>query len=147
MTIQRTPIIAGLAAGLASALWTLFEFIMGWHGPKADVGAMTGFVGILFPVLAITWALRRTKSALGGRITMKQSLTVGLSVAMILSSIGIVFYALYYTRINPGFLEQMQARGTPVTVASQLITVVSGSLVLSLLVAFVGGLMMRARAR
>lgn len=47
MAINRTTRSAGLFAGLGTAMWTLFEYVMGWHGPRSDIGAWTGFVGIV----------------------------------------------------------------------------------------------------
>lgn len=145
MRINRTTTFAGLFAGIGAALWTLFEFAMGWHGPKMEIGAMTGFVGVLFPLAAIIWALRTTKSELGGRLSLGQALLCGLSVSLILAAFGILFYYLYYTVINPDFIPAMQASGAKIDMASQLISVVAGSIVFSMIVALIGGLIMRTR--
>ncbi len=145
MSFNRTTLVAGLFAGVGTALWTLFEFTMGWHTTHIEVGEKTGFVGILFPLVAIVWALRDTKARLNNQLSLKQSLTVGLSVALILAGIGVVFYQIYYTAINPGFLARLQTGGTPIDTVTQLVTVVVGSLGLSLAVALVGGLVMRTR--
>lgn len=146
MRFNRTIIRAGLFAGLGTALWTLFEYAMGWHGPRMEIGAVTGFVGVLFPLVAIVWALRATKAERGGHLTMRQALLVGLSVSLILSAIGIVFYQVYYTVINPGFLARLSASGTPTDTVSQLATVVVGSVTFSLVVAAIAGLVLRTRA-
>jgi hypothetical protein len=145
MTFNRTTLLAGVGAGVGSALWTLFEFAMGWHGPKIEVGALTGFVGTVFPLVAIVWALRETKAELGA-LSMRQALMVGLSVAMVLAAIGVVFFHLYYTRINPEFLVRVQTPGATITATSQLVSVVVGSIGFSLLVALIGGWIMRSPA-
>jgi len=144
MTFNRTTVIAGMFAGVATALWTLFEFAMGWHGPKIEIGAKTGFVGIVFPLIAIIWALRQTKTECGGVLSLRQALRVGLSISLILSAVGVVFYQIYYTAINPEFLSRMQASGTPADTVIQLVTVVVGSICFSLVVALIGGLVMRS---
>ena len=143
MTFTRTTVSAGVFAGVGTALWTLFEFAMGWHGPRIDIGAWTGFVGIVFPLIAIIWALRETKAERGGRLSLSQAMRVGLAVSLVLSGIGIVFYQVYYTAINPGFLARVQAGGTPTDTVTQLLTVVVGSIGLSLIAALIGGLVMR----
>jgi len=144
MPFNRTTLLAGAFAGIGTALWTLFEFTMGWHTTHIEVGAKTGFVGVFFPLLAILWALRATKARTNGQLTLKQALLVGLSVALVLAGIGVVFYQIYYSVINPDFLTRLRAAGTPTDTESQLITVVVGSIGFSLLVALLGGLAMRS---
>lgn len=144
MTFNRTTLLAGVFAGIGTALWTLFEFAMGWHTTQIEVGEKTGFVGILFPVLAILWALRATKASHSGRLSLGRALLVGLSVSLILAGIGVVFYQVYYTAINPDFLIRLQANGTPTDMVTQLVTVVLGSIGFSMVVALIGGLFMRS---
>lgn len=146
MPFNRITTTAGLFAGLGTALWTLFEFAMGWHGPKMEVGAVTGFIGTLFPLVAIVWALRKTKAERGGRLTLNEALMVGLSVSLILAGIGLAFYQVYYTWINPEFLRRLNAGGASTSAVSQLITVVAGSVAFGVIVSLVGGLVLRTRA-
>lgn len=136
---------AGIIAGGGAALWTLFEYAMGWHNEHLEVGAMTGFIAIIFPVAAIIWALRATKRSLGGQLTMKQALMAGLAVSAISAAIGVVFFYFYYTAINPAFVEAMAARGQPVDVVSQLVAVVAGSFIFGMLISAVVGYFMRTR--
>jgi Protein of unknown function (DUF4199)/GyrI-like small molecule binding domain len=111
-TMRYNPITtyAGLFAGAGAALWTMFEFAMGWHNEHWETGAMAGFIAIIFPIAAIIWALRATKSSSGGQLTMKQSLMTGLSISAISAAIGAVFFYAYYTAINPAFIAAMRAR-------------------------------------
>lgn len=143
MTLYSTTVRAGLVAGIGTASWTMFEYLMGWHGERMDIGAITGFVGLIFPVGAILWALRTTKRESGGRLSIRQALICGLSVSLILAAVGIAFYLLYYGVINPGFIARLRASGVETSTASQLITVAGGSLVMGMLIALLGGLAMR----
>jgi uncharacterized membrane protein len=147
MDMRFNPITtyAGIFSGAGAALWTLFEYAMGWHNAHLETGAMTGFVGIIFPVAAILWALRATKRAQGGRLTMPQALKCGVAVSAISAAIGIVFFYFYYSTINPEFLELMRARGQEVDVTGQLVAVVTGSFIFGILLSGIAGLVMRTR--
>lgn len=143
MAINRTTTFAGIFGAAGAALWTLFEFAMGWHGPRLEIGAMTGFIGVLFPLAALIWALRRNKVELGGRLSLAQAMLCGLSVSLINAAIGIIFFYFYFTVINPGFMIAMASRGQPVELSSQLASVAIGSLAFGLVVSLSAGLIMR----
>lgn len=136
---------AGIFSGAGAAAWTLFEYAMAWHNEHLEIGAMTGFIAIIFPVAAIIWALRATKRSLDGQLTLKQALMTGLAVSAISAAIGLVFFYLYYTAINPAFIAAMAARGQSVDVTSQLIAVVAGSFIFGLLISAVAGYFMRTK--
>lgn len=136
---------AGIFSGVGAALWTLFEYAMGWHNEHLETGAITGFIAVIFPVAAIVWALRAAKRSFGGQLSMKQALMTGLAVSAISAAIGVVFFYAYYTAINPAFLEAMAARGQPVDVVSQLIAVVAGSFIFGILISAVVGYFMRTK--
>lgn len=136
---------AGMFAGIGAALWTMFEYAMGWHNEHLETGAMTGFVAIIFPSAAILWALRATKRSNGDRLTLKQALMCGVAVSAISAAIGVIFFYVYYTSINPAFLDAMRARGQEVDVTTQLAAVVIGSFIFGILVSAVAGLFMRTR--
>lgn len=136
---------AGIFAGAGAALWTMFEYAMGWHNEHLETGAMTGFVAIIFPTAAILWALRATKRSHGGVLTLKQALMCGVAVSAISATIGVIFFYIYYSSINPEFLELMKARGQEVDVTGQLVAVVMGSFIFGILLSAVAGLLMRTR--
>lgn len=136
---------AGIFAGAGSALWTMFEYAMGWHNDNLETGAVTGFVGIIFPTAAILWALRATKLSQGGVLTLKQALMCGVAVSAVSAAIGVVFFFFYYSAINPAFLDLMRARGQEVDVTGQLVAVVMGSFIFGILLSTVAGLVMRTR--
>ena len=78
-------------------------------------------------------------------MTLKQALMCGLAVSAVNAAIGIVFFYVYYTHINPSFIDAMQARGKTVNVAAQLVSVAVGSILFGLIVSGVAGLFMRTR--
>lgn len=145
MRFNPITVYAGLASGGGAALWTLFEYAMGWHNEHLETGAVTGFIAILFPILATVWALRATKRASGGRLTLKQALLCGLSVSAISAAIGLVFFYAYYTSINPDFIELMKARGEDVNVTAQLMAVGVGSFVFGIVISTIAGLFLKTQ--
>lgn len=136
---------AGIFSGVGAALWTLFEYSMGWHNEHLETGAMTGFVAILFPTAAILWALRATKRSYGGELTLKLALMCGVAVSAINAAIGVIFFYIYLSSINPAFLEAMKARGQDIDVTSQLVAVVMGSFIFGIILSAIAGLLMRKR--
>jgi multisubunit Na+/H+ antiporter MnhB subunit len=145
MRYHPTTTYAGLFSGLGAALWTLFEFWMGWHNEHLKIGARTGFVAIVFPIIAIVWALRATKESQAGRLTLVQAVKLGLAVSAVSAAIGAVFFYLYYTAINPAFIELMKAQGQDIDIAAHLAAVIVGSFVVGLLISVIAGALMRSR--
>ena len=72
MPDPRTILLAGLLSGGGAMAWTLFEFAMGWHNQNLDVGEKTGFVAIIFPVIAIVCARGACKAAAGQDLLQRQ---------------------------------------------------------------------------
>jgi Protein of unknown function (DUF4199) len=143
MRFNLTKINAGLFSSLGAALWTLFEFMMGWHNENLEVGARTGFIALIFPILAIVWALLTTKRSQAGQLTFLQAIKLGLVVSTVSAAIGALFFYAYYTAINPAFIDLMKAKGHDVSITAQLVAVVVGSLVVGLLISAVAGAFMR----
>lgn len=146
MRDSRIIISAGLFWGLGAAAWTLLEFALGWHNQHLEVGAKTGFIALIFPIAAILWALSATKRAQKGQLTVKQAMVRGLAVSAVSALIGVIFFSIYYHWINPAFLVEMRARGQPVDVPTQLISVVIGSLVVGFLLSVAGAALLRSKA-
>lgn len=143
---SRVTIYAGLLSGGGAMLWTLFEYAMGWHNEHLEIGARTGFVAIIFPILGIVWALREVRREAGGMLKMRPALAAGFMVSAISAAIGLIFFAAYFVLINPEFLAAMRSRGQAVDITSQLAAVVAGSLVGGMLITLVTALVMRKGA-
>jgi hypothetical protein len=143
MRYNWIAVYAGAFSGIGAALWTLFEFMMGWHTEHLETGQMTGFIAIIFPIVAIVWALRASKRLNNGRLTVRQSILCGIKASAISAAIGVAFFYAYYHSINPGFIEAMKARGQTVDIGAQLVTVVIGSFVLGVFISTIAGFIMR----
>jgi uncharacterized protein YacL len=145
MRYHPTATYAGLFSGVGAALWTLFEFIMGWHNQHLEVGARTGFIAVIFPILAIVWALGATKRSQGGNLSLAQAVKLGLAASAVSAAIGIIFFYIYYSAINPRFIELIKAQGQNIDVPSQLVAVAAGSLIFGLVISLIAGAFMRTR--
>ena len=141
MMRQRALMFGLLAAGGAAA-WTLIEYALGFHTTRLDVGRYTGFVGLVFPIVAIVLALRAARRARGG-LSFAQGLVEGLAVTAVFAVLGTVFLWLYYKGVNPGFFADMARRGEPVTLAGQLAVAAVSSLVMGLLISAVAAALLR----
>jgi hypothetical protein len=142
--MMRRALVFGLLAAGGVAAWTLVEFALGFHTTRLEVGRYTGFVGLLFPVLAVVLALRSARRARGS-LGFGQGLLEGLAVTAMFAVLGGVFLWLYYAVVNPGFFADMAARGEPVSLAGQLVVAVTSSLVLGLVVSLVAAALLRRR--
>ncbi len=145
MRYNPIPIRAGIFSGTGAALWTLFEYAMGWHNEHLETGAVTGFVALIFPIAAIVWALHATRQSQSGRLTLKQALMCGLGASAVSGTIGVIFFYAYYTYVNPGFIVAMETGGQDVRIATQLLVVAIGSIGMGLVISAVAGLAMRTR--
>lgn len=145
MSFARTTILAGLLSGGGAAGWTLVEYAMGWHNERLEIGAITGFVGLVFPILAIVLALGSLRRDAGGVLSWRTALPAGLAISAISAAIGFAFFRTYYSIINPQFVTAMRARGQAVDVDAQLAAVVAGSFVVGLLITVTTAMIMRRR--
>lgn len=100
--IARAFLYAGAAAGLA-ALWTLLEFALGWHGERPEIGRVSGFVGLLFPLVLIPLGVRAEKRSEPASFGWSRGLRFGLITATVFAVAGAAFFFAYHAWINPGF--------------------------------------------
>jgi hypothetical protein len=145
MRYHPTATFGGLFSGIGAAIWTLFEYMMGWHTEHWEIGARTGFIAIVFPIAAIIWALSDLKRSQEGRLSFKDAILCGLHASAVSALIGVVFFQIYYTVINPDFMAAMAARGHVMDVGSQLVAVAAGSIILGLVVSAIAGFFMRTQ--
>lgn len=110
--IGRALLYAGGAAGLA-ALWTLLEFALGWHGERAEIGRISGFVGLLFPLVLIPLGVRAEKRAASGSFGWSRGLRFALIAAAVFAAAGAAFFFAYHSWINPGFGRLMAEQASP----------------------------------
>ena len=59
----KRALVYGFAGAAAVFLWTLAEFALGFHTSRAEVGRYSGFLALLFPLVAIVLAVRAARRA------------------------------------------------------------------------------------
>lgn len=91
----------GALAAAGGALWTLLEYALGWHTTRADVGRWTGFVGLVFPIVAIVLALRAARRDAGGSLPFRRGLAVAATVSVVLGALGAAFFYAYHAWLDP----------------------------------------------
>lgn len=136
--ISRALRYGGLIA-LAVALWTLLEFALGFHGPRAEVGRYTGFLAIAFPVAGISLALREERRSRGGELSFLQGLALGTATAAVLSVLGAAFIWGYFVFINPEF----EAAGRAAEPMEQAALLLASSFVAGVIISAVAALALR----
>ncbi len=133
----KRAMIWGAAAAAGGALWALIEYALGFHTDKPEVGRYTGFIAIIFPIVAIVEALRPDRAEKGG-LSFGQGLAQGSAVTLVLAVLGVLFFLIYFSSINPDFLKK--AGPQPVSMGEQLsllfISSLIGGIVISLVAAF-----------
>lgn len=136
----------GAAAAVAVAAWTLLEFMLGFHTTRVEVGRYTGFIGLVFPIVAIAAALRSARTEEGGALSFRRGLLEGASVTAVFSLLGAVFLWLYFLAINPGFVETMAAAGSLTTVSEQVTVAFIANLASGLVISLIAAALMRRRS-
>lgn len=118
---MKTPILAGLAVGLATGAWMFAEYACGLHDDPAGAGRWTGFLALIFPVLG---ARRIAAKAPPRRwaLVWRNGLVFGLTGG----AVGGAAIYLYFALVNPGF----SLGGRPVSAGGQAGMGFIGSLVL-----------------
>lgn len=102
---MRDSLWIGLGVGVATGLWMWAEYALGLHTVHADVGRVTGFFSIVFPVAGMIWALRRVRTK-AGRLTFRTGLPHALLVSVAAALAMAVMSTIYIMWLNPQWLTQ-----------------------------------------
>jgi hypothetical protein len=154
----------GVILGVAVCLWTLAIHAMGFYTTRIAAGQRADMVALILPILAIVLALlerRRTT----GVLTLGQAVGTGLMVGLVSIPITAGFLWYYHHSMNPRWVDylvdyqraKMTAAGASAdaiakadsvqrrsaTDQAQLGGAIVGTLIISLVIAFVAGLALR----
>lgn len=131
----------GLAVGIATGLWMWAEYALGLHTVRADVGRLTGFFSIVFPLAGMLLALRRLRTR-RGELTWRAGATLVLVVSIAATVAMAVMSAVYIHALNPQW--SVQAGTTPSAfVLNGAVAALVGGIVVGLIVLAI----LRARTR
>jgi hypothetical protein len=140
--MMRRALIYGTLAAVGTAAWMMLEFELGLHTEHAEVGRWTGFIGLLFPVIAIVLAmsaLRRSEGALPMRRALAQSAAIGIVFAIL----GALTVWLYFEWVNPAF----RVGGQPVDVVEQVVAAGLGGSIACVIIGAIAAFVLRPRSQ
>ncbi len=96
----------GLITGLAVCLWTALQYALGFHTTRPELGAFTGFLSNLIPLVTLFLLLRRKRAGVyDGRLSLAAGIGAGLYASFIAALIVYSFLVSYTHFINPLWIE------------------------------------------
>ena len=95
---MRLAVMYGTATGAATGAWMFAEYGLGLHDDPNGIGRWTGFLAIIFSIVAAWLLVRRDRRPSWGA-TALQGITFGLAGGIV----GAVAIYVYFTRVNPTF--------------------------------------------
>lgn len=133
----------GALAALATFLWTCGEYLLGGHEP-GGFGEYTGYVGMIFPIVAVAFAIRAARPASAGRFGFATGFSHGVVATIGDAPTAAIGIWAYFTLINPGWIEP--SSGSPVDLASLLPMVVMGRVIFGLVTGLIAAAVLRRPA-
>lgn len=137
----------GLIIGLGLSLWVLVEFLLGFHTKYTEVGAFTGYLSVIIPILALYSGLfaKRMENL---SITYWQLVKTGMMMVVIGALIISLFMGLYNSIIYPEWAQEgialererlvsMNATVEEIAAAEEVMTVVF-SAEMQMIISFIG---------
>lgn len=143
----KHALMYGAAAAIAIALWSMIEYWLGFHTTNAEVGRYSGFVGMIFPILAIIGAIRAERQARGGQIGFGHAFGQGMAVSAVIALLSAGFIGFYFSAINPAFLTSQANQGAPATIGGQMMLVAGMSLAFGAVISLIAAAVLRKAKR
>jgi hypothetical protein len=154
--------------GGAFCLWTLLLHVLGFYTTRLGAGRVADMIVTILPLAAVALALLERRRATA-RLKAGDALLTGLALGVVSALISVPFLWWYHTTVNPEWLnllvhwrmQQMTTAGSSAqeiaaavdslrrggTNGAQAVAGVLGSVVISLVLSFVGWLILRALPR
>ncbi len=132
---MRASAWIGLAIGVATGLWMWAEYALGLHTNRADLGRLTGFASIVFPIVGLIWVLRRARSK-EGRLSFRSGLPHMLVACATATVSMVAMSAVYVHWIHPQWLEQAGITASQFLLQSAMAALVGGCIVGLIALAF-----------
>ena len=102
---MREGVWIGLGVGVATGLWMWVEYALGLHTVHAEVGRMTGFFSIIFPVVGMILALRAVRTW-HGTLTFRAGASQVLMVSAVATLAMVGMSTIYIQWLNPEWSAQ-----------------------------------------
>ncbi len=122
---MREGVWIGLGVGVATGLWMWAEYALGLHTVHADVGRMTGFFSIIFPVGGMVLALRSLRTRCG-TLTFRTGAPLVLMVSTVATLAMAGMSTIYIHWLNPGWSAQAGTTPTGFVLGGALAALIGG---------------------
>ena len=138
----------GLITGAVVCLWTLAEFMLGFHTTHSSLGEYSGYFSAVIPLITLTLLLRSLQ-ATQGPLTLRRGLGAGLLASFIAALLVYSFLLIYNHFIDPGWIDValdgkvglLRARGvSEVAIRQEIVSFRRMNGPLGLAVAILGGM-------
>ena len=125
---MRNSLCIGLLVGLATGVWMWTEFALGLHSESTDIGRLTGFLSIVFPIAGLAVALRRSR-ANTGYLTYRSGTPHVLAVCSGAATTSSLMSGIYILWLNPGWLSKAGITAAEFIAQGALAALIGGILV------------------
>lgn len=112
----------GFLITLATVIWTMTLFMLGYHSENIAMGQKLGWLGIIISVVGIALGMREYRNEVGqGVMSYGRGLGTGMLITLWSTLFSSIFNVVYFKFINPNFSEmmlqfqlaEMEAKGIP----------------------------------
>jgi hypothetical protein len=104
---MKPEIKYGLVCGAGVCLWIALEYLFGFHTTRPEIGAYTGLLSNLIPIVTLFLLLQRKRAAIyDGRLSLGSGIGAGLVASFVASLLVYCCLTSYTHFINPIWIEQ-----------------------------------------
>ena len=97
----------GLISGTGVCLWIALEYWLGFHTSRPEIGAYTGLLSNLIPLVALFLLLRAKRAMIyDGRLSLGAGIGSGMLASFVAALLVYSFLVAYSHYINPTWIEQ-----------------------------------------
>ena len=98
----------GLISGAALCLWIALEYALGFHTTRPDIGAYTGLLSNLIPVIALFLLLQSKRAGIyDGRLSLGAGIFAGMLASFVASLLVYSCINTYTQFFNPSWIYQV----------------------------------------
>lgn len=95
---MKSALVYGIGTGIATGAWMFAEYGLGLHDDPNGIGRWTGFIALVFPIVAAWLVVRRDRQASWAG-TVRQGIIFGTAGGLT----GATAIYTYFAFVNPNF--------------------------------------------
>ena len=93
-----------ITAGLI--VWTMIEYLLGFHNERIGIGMITGWFSTMVPAVFLYYGIKEKRDKqLNGSLTILEGILTGLSISLVMAVTLTAFLLIYNSFINPEWIE------------------------------------------